>query len=390
MVMAAPVCLVMKFAPQHIVFDTDSGIGDTVQYVPAVLLLRQMYPQAEIVLSANPIAAQLFANCNFIDRIFMTYDGPYEERFGNYTHCLTTCGHEDNPQLCDLAIINHRRSRFIKQALALGVKEVVTHSYLPALYTPRLHFTPWYPRTWSHEIFHYQLLIKTLDPKRYRQCLAAVDLKKARIQPDDAAKQAIDAFLQKTLAEVRAQAPQAPEYQHLVLINPQSYTSERKGYNLKHEDFVALGEYLAPLYPQCLFVITSTGDHPFHHIPLQAPNLKLFINEGSLLHLVALIQRAHLVLTPSTGPAHLADNAGVDVCGVYPYYDVPRWNACGINLLLKKQAKLRGEPYQPNNVFAQVPLQKGWQERYDEFKMRYFKFCADFIAQHTLRLPPAI
>ena len=200
----------------------------------------------------------------------------------------------------------------------------------------------------------------------------------------------VNAFLQKTLAEVRAQAPQAPEYQHLVLINPQSYTSERKGYNLKHEDFVALGEYLAPLYPQCLFVITSTGDHPFHHIPLQAPNLKLFINEGSLLHLVALIQRAHLVLTPSTGPAHLADNAGVDVCGVYPYYDVPRWNACGINLLLKKQAKLRGEPYQPNNVFAQVPLQKGWQERYDEFKMRYFKFCADFIAQHTLRLPPAI
>ena len=57
---------------------------------------------------------------------------------------------------------------------------------------------------------------------------------------------------------------------------------------------------------------------------LNSHNLIIFAN-NKLPHLIALITRASLCISPSTGTTHLALNLGVPSIGLYAEYDKPRW-----------------------------------------------------------------
>ena len=381
----------MKLNPKRIIVNSHSALGDTMEYQPFFLMLRTMFPQAELHCICNQntmfLAKLIPGRC---DR----YSPLWEECLGQnrlnrdefnlrFVDCVKHGFSDGKP--ADLIILMDRRTELIKLALSTDCPHVVTFSYFPALYTPRLHFLPWIPRKKIHEIFHYQHLLKCINPQRYQECFAQLDLDLARPHFNDQENAAIYQQAISDLVALGYDPKHRDVDSGLVIINPLSGNSDRFGYNYKHEDYVRLGHELAQAFPQLFFVISYFGDQPFAHLPITAPNLKLWQNKGNLTHLLALISLCDLIIVPSTGPAHAADLMGKDVCEMMPDYDCPRWVANGMGQLASRQPK----PSVGINQCRYQILLKDWKssdESYEQHYQAFAQMCHDFIAQRTLKL----
>ncbi len=344
--------------PQRIIFDGHSGIGDTMQYIAAMLSLRAMYPQAQILFTTNVIGKMILGSCNFVDRIAVVWQGGSDysdnlQRLVQQAKHFTIAADAQDDAInglhlpsADMIVCVERNKELLEAALSTGA-HVFTFSTLRALTHKNLHFSLPFNRYHMHEMVRYQHLVQACEPKLYCQSFAQLDLSQVRLTPLQQDLSLIDSFLQQSQREAAvAMGTSANSFQHLVTINPLSKTAEIDGLNFKHADYVALGAHLAQKYPQCLFVLSSYGEQDFHQdfqrVAHQAPNLKLFVNSGNILTLLALVHRSSLVIAPSTGTAHMADNQRVDLCGIYTNQGSYRWGAGVLQPLCEIQAKLRG------------------------------------------------
>ena len=381
----------MKLNPKRIIVNSHSALGDTMEYQPFFLMLRTMFPQAEIHCICNQntmfLAKLIPGRCDRYSPLWEECLGQNGLNRDEFNHRFVDCvkhGFSDGKP-ADLIILMDRRTELIKLALSTSCPHVVTFSYFPALYTPRLHFLPWIPRKKIHEIFHYQFLLKCINPKRYKECFAQLDLEQARPHFNDQENTAIYQQVISDLGALGYDPKHRAADSGLVIINPLSGNSDRYGYNYKHEDYVRLGHELAQAFPQLFFVISYFGDQPFAHLPITAPNLKLWQNKGNLTHLLALISLCDLIIVPSTGPAHAADLMGKDVCEMMPDYDCPRWITNGMGQLASRQPK----PSVNINQCRYQILRKDWKasdESYEQHYQAFAQMCHDFIEQRTLKL----
>ena len=381
----------MKLNPERIIVNSHSALGDTMEYQPFFLMLRTMFPQAELHCICNQntmfLAKLIPGRCDRYSPLWeecLGQNGLNRDEFNlRFVDCVKHGFSDGKP--ADLIILMDRRTELIKLALSTDCPHVVTFSYFPALYTPRLHFLPWIPRKKIHEIFHYQHLLKCINPQRYQECFAQLDLDLARPHFNDQENAAIYQQAISDLVALGYDPKHRDVDSGLVIINPLSGNSDRFGYNYKHEDYVRLGHELAQAFPQLFFVISYFGDQPFAHLPITAPNLKLWQNKGNLTHLLALISLCDLIIVPSTGPAHAADLMGKDVCEMMPDYDCPRWVANGMGQLASRQPK----PSVGINQCRYQILLKDWKssdESYEQHYQAFAQMCHDFIAQRTLKL----
>ena len=362
---------------RRIIFEAQSAVGDSIEYIPALYVLRLMYPQAEILVSTYGFGTTLFAQLPFVDRVYDTEHT--QEGFRNAVYSFLD--EKRNTACADLIIIPDRRGDAIRTALSTEAHKIVTFSYLKALFIPRLHFTSYISRWKCHEILHYQHLMHACDHQRYNKAFIQADFSQAKVRYEDQDTQQVQDFLSLANAE---------SYQHLVVVNPHSRTAERCGFNLKVDDYLSLTERLALVYHQSLVVVSSYGDHDYQDRHFDAANLKIFINKRGILSLVALIDHASLVLSPSTAAVHIADNLGVDVCAIYPNYDKYRWSGNGMNQLLVKQARKQGKALtstEVNNHFTCLYLPAGWQSNYEQYLHEFERQCAQVIKDHTLTKP---
>ena len=381
----------MKLNPKRIIVNSHSALGDTMEYQPFFLMLRTMFPQAELHCICNQntmfLAKLIPGRCDRYSPLWeecLGQNGLNRDEFNlRFVDCVKHGFSDGKP--ADLIILMDRRTELIKLALSTDCPHVVTFSYFPALYTPRLHFLPWIPRKKIHEIFHYQHLLKCINPQRYQECFAQLDLDLARPHFNDQENAAIYQQAISDLVALGYDPKHRDVDSGLVIINPLSGNSDRFGYNYKHEDYVRLGHELAQAFPQLFFVISYFGDQPFAHLPITAPNLKLWQNKGNLTHLLALISLCDLIIVPSTGPAHAADLMGKDVCEMMPDYDCPRWVANGMGQLASRQPK---PSVGVNQCRYQILLEnwKATDESYEQHYQAFAQMCRDFIAQRTLKL----
>lgn len=393
--------------PQRIIFDGHSGIGDTMQYIAALLSLRAMYPQAQILFTTNTIGKMLLGACNFVDRIAVVWqeggsaDSANLQRLVQQAKYFTVAADAQDNAInglhlpsADMIICVERNKELLEAALSTGA-QVFTFSTLRALTHKNLHFSLPFNRYHMHEMVRYQHLVQACDPLLFRKTFAQIDLSQVRLTPIQQDLSLIDSFLQQSLREAAvAMGTSANSFQHLVTINPLSKTAEIDGLNFKHADYVALGKHLAQKYPQCLFVLSGYGEQDFHQnfqqIASHVPNLKLFVNTGNILTLLALVHRSSLVIAPSTGTAHMADNQSVDLCGIYTKQGSYRWGAGGLQQLCELQAKIRGTVAPVFNTCAYTLVKQGWKKEYERYRDQFFTMCTDFVANHTLKHKPKL
>ena len=354
----------MKIVAKRIVFHAYSSLGDTTVYIPSLFILRQMYPDAEIVCTANDVAYELYQRLGFINKVIRIFkdDLTWDQTAELFIKEIN--GYQDeqgNHPCADAVILAERSSFFIKAALRSNCPNIVTFSYFKALFTPRLHFTPYFQRWKTQEVLHYQFLAKQLNPKLYKQALDQADLNQARLSPSKEAQEAIN----QELLDLGYQG------QKLAIFNPLSANCLKRGFSFDIPTLVNLVNELAAEFPQVFFVVSSNNAEAIKAEDLHSDNLKLLVNKGGLDKLIALVDRCSLLFAPSTGTTHIADNMGKDVCGIYPYYDYKRWVATGMNQLSQKQK----HPSITPNHFTCTFLPKNWKDDPQKYLEDYKQNC---------------
>ena len=421
--------------PQCISVFMKSGIGDSVVYIPALHVLRAMYPDAKISFMCNLASFFFYKQFHLADRYYIL-DGDFnEDEFvkelnGENRNFLSASDlieqgpaakpfvHEqqqDHWGATDLLIMTERNRHYIKLSLTSKCKQVLTYSYTRALYTSRLPFIRPFSRRAQHEIFGFQFLLKTLDKKRYLKAFNELDLQKSILKASPEARQFIQDYLTKLgyltkeadpitglVPKHRAQQDNHQTHEHsahddainshgddmkrtaqrvykdMIIINPLCISTFKKGYSYHPDDYVKLALQLAKDFPHILFIISSYGQQSFHDIEIPYDNLKLLINKGDMSNVIALIEQCDLIVSPSTGPAHIADNIGRDVIGSFPFYDEYRWRADGFMQLAAKQKVPTLEPHDLKMQIVNHKVANDEHNKFDEFCL----MCHDYIAAH--------
>lgn len=421
--------------PQCISVFMKSGIGDSVVYIPALHVLRAMYPDAKISFMCNLASFFFYKQFHLADRYYIL-DGDFnEDEFvkelnGENRNFLSASDlieqgpaakpfvHEqqqDHWGATDLLIMTERNRHYIKLSLTSKCKQVLTYSYTRALYTSRLPFIRPFSRRAQHEIFGFQFLLKTLDKKRYLKAFNELDLQKSIIKASPEARHFIQDYLTKLgyltkeadpitglVPKHRAKQDNHQTHEHsahdnainshgddmqrtaqhvykdMIIINPLCISTFKKGYSYHPDDYVKLALQLAKDFPHILFIISSYGQQSYHDIEITYDNLKLLINKGDMSNVIALIEQCDLIVSPSTGPAHIADNIGRDVIGSFPFYDKYRWRADGFMQLAAKQKVPTLEPHDLKMQIVNHKVANDEHHKFDEF----CRMCHDYIAAH--------
>lgn len=412
-----------------------SGIGDSVVYIPALHVLRAMYPDAKISFMCNWASFFFYKQFHLADRYYILDGDINETEFvqelnGENRNFLSASDlieqgpsakayvHEQQQEhwgATDLLIMTERNRHYIKLSLTSKCKQVLTYSYARALYTSRLPFVRPFSRRAQHEIFGFQLLLKTLDKKRYLKAFHELDLQKSIIKASPEARHFIQDYLTKLgyltkeadpitglVPKHRAKQDNHQTHEHsahddainshgddmkrtaqrvykdMIIINPLCISTFKKGYSYHPDDYVKLALQLAKDFPHILFIISSYGQQSFHDIEIPYDNLKLLINRGDMSNVIALIEQCDLIVSPSTGPAHIADNIGRDVIGSFPFYDEYRWRADGFMQLAAKQKVPTLEPHDLKMQIVNHKVANDEHNKFDEFCL----MCHDYIDAH--------
>ena len=359
----------MKIKAKRILFTAHSGLGDTLLYIPALKIIRQMYPDAELVCLVNGIARDLFKCIDFIDKTVHVFDRPEHEV--EELLIKEANGYEDEHgvhPVADVIVLTHRQKSVIKAALKSKSPMVLTFSYLPALYTPRLHFTPHFSRKKQQEIFCYQKLIRQLNPPLYDEAFEKADFNDICLKADEAVRE-------KIVSELKSRGWDEQKQPHLVMINPLAVTITKLGFNFTPEQWLSMSNELAARNPDVFFVASSAFENEIDSSLLTQSNIINLASQGDIKGLIALISLSNLVISSLTGSAHMAENMCRDVCGLCPYFDSLRWRANGLHQLSMKQAKPSLKP----SAYTHLELPEGWKDDEAGWLKKFQDHCQQAI-----------
>lgn len=320
-----------------IAFDRRLGVGDILASVPSFYVCKMLYPDAKFVLITNKIGASLCRTYKFIDEILI-------ENI-DFTQ-------ENLPQILEkksvnILILGHRTSKNIKMAKQSKVPFIITWLHLHSIFSPNFHHPKYIKRLKRLEIRRCLDLVREINPRKFDENFANLELKNLdiKIKTEAKNKEFIDSFLQKCGVE---------KYEKIVALSPFGLSSAN--FNLALSDWIALGEILARENPQILFIFENFQGSNAEFPAFKAPNLKEFKNDDDLLNLVALTQKTQLCISMSTGNIHIADICGVNALGFFAKTDEILF-ACG----------------NYGGAWDAVFLPKNWARDYDFYKDKFFE-----------------
>ncbi|TKX30385.1 hypothetical protein CQA38_01755 [Campylobacter sp. MIT 12-5580] len=332
--------------PKVIAFDRRLGVGDIISSLPALYVIKQLYPRAKLLLFTSKVGFYLCKNFDFIDRIFLQ-------------GLEFTQNDENLPQIIDeynidTLILAHRTSKNIKFAKQSKCKNIITWRHLHTLFSPRFKHPKHIKRLKRLEIQRCLDLVRMIDPKRYDAKIKEFDLKTMpiQIQSDRENIEYINAFLK----------PIQKDFKHIIGLSCFGISSAH--YNLKMNDWVELTKALAGRFKNFLFVFMNFKQSGYEFEDFKEENIKVFNNDENLLHLVELTRRLKLCISLSTGNIHIADNLKIDTLGFYPQTDSVLF-PCG----------------NYGGHFDALFLPKDWHNEYEFYKDEFYKLAQKVLSK---------
>ncbi|BCZ19243.1 hypothetical protein NHP190012_08850 [Helicobacter sp. NHP19-012] len=301
-----------------------------------MVAIKALYPSCKLVVYTNTIGKELYAGYDFIDTL-VDMDTLSKEAIQasinswHFDYFILT---QANRWRCKL--VNATNAKVVLSLLSLG-----------SIFKPRFR-TLFISRNFSPTAQYARMLrlVREIDPKYFDSHFKGIDFTATRLKTLAKHKEKIDAFL----------APYGA-FSKLVCLNPFSRTCT---HNLSLQGWLKLTQKLASLYPQILFILPTYQGNPtpLDFTPTQ-PNVVVFSNDRDLFNMVELISRLWLLISPSTGNAHIANNLKIPLLGLFSKRDRVLWRGENMDLdklitLKKSQAKM--SEAQEEGVIAQVVL----------------------------------
>ena len=310
--------------PVIIVSRTDR-LGDILLCFPAFYLLRARFPNAEIILLIKKYTKDLLYNQKVIDRIVCIDDYKQKELKNIIRQCkadvfiaLMTNSQTGKLALASKAEIRigplskfhswfvYKNGLIQKRSLARR-NEAVYNLDLVSLIPGNLSKSSWLKNT----LWRKQNAKITLDSN---------GVKAIKLYYQQEHINYAKSFLREN--EIREHS--------FILIYPFSGCSAK---NLSLEQYLQLAIILQESIKDIKIIFCSSYLDNYQQLRAMLPkSFALFINDGSILNLVALIDRCSLFIGSSTGPTHIAGILGKKVVAIYPHIrnqSPQRWGIIG-------------------------------------------------------------
>lgn len=317
----------MTTFPSKITLLRLSAIGDVLMLLPAVRLLKKQFPETNIEwLIDRPIAGIL---SEVSEVTVIPIDKP--KSIPDYWHFYKQWRSVNTGQLISFQtsfvsnIVMALLSADHKTGVGVPYSREGHHLFVNTAYdlSPRLH---------QVEIF-FELA------KKFSGLNKAIDITEE------------DLYLPINELDKKWAREKLLVSNHWIVINPMASTQEK---TWPSEHYITLIDRLNQHYPDVKIVLTGGGGdqeiaftkHIQAHVSISCLNL---VGKTTLTQLAATLGRAMLVISPDTGPLHLANAVGTPIIGLYavtrPEYIGPyhQLHAC-INLYDQVARTFMGKP----------------------------------------------
>ncbi|SHI57145.1 heptosyltransferase-2 [Malonomonas rubra DSM 5091] len=265
-------------------------IGDAVMTTPALATLRSHYPDAEIVMVANPLVAELFAAHPSVDRV-MVFD---KKRRHQGTSGFWQMASELRKQRFDAAVLlQNAIEAALLSVLALiprragyttdGRRLLLNHPISVSDADKRLHHTDYYLQLLS------RLGIEGGDRKLKLACTS----------------EELD-WAKEVLAE-----------ENVIAINPGAAYGSAKRW--LPERFAAVGDELAKSYDARIVLTGGPGEVEIGNdiAATMACNPLNMVGKTSVRQMMALLASSRLLVTNDSGPMHVASAFDIPIVAVF-------------------------------------------------------------------------
>lgn len=304
-------------------------IGDSIIALDSIYAIKALYPSAFLVVYTGDIGVRIFSKFDFIDEIVNIQNLSKEQIIKSLDSFAF-----------DYLILTQPNRRHTSIASASNAKVIISYAmwhnifrrfwgnifstkifgkifskifyksefrqFKRVFYSVAFGNTPNYKRLLS--------LVREIDTLHYDS--SKIDFTPTRFPPSPTH---ID-FLKQNL-----KIPKGCK----ILINPYSNSSP---ISLTPKGFSTLATTLAKALPQAQIIISSFEGAP--RLPLEydslnskvvARNIHIFKNNHDLGNLIELVRSVDLLISPSTGTIHIADNLGIKIIGLYSKRDMRLW-----------------------------------------------------------------
>ena len=313
------------------------SLGDHLVNIKALYALKMLYPNDRVLFIIKKHFARAFETCAFIDEIHFIDD------------LIAMGGGLLNLQKLDIDILllgrSYKDDFIIKAAKNALAKRIIAPFHLKTFFDKQVQSFFYLQGHKCLESYKLLKAVRAINKKHYDAHISDIDFLKAHLQTLGENKAFVDEFCQKHKFK---------SYKKVIGLNPFGFSNPNFKFEIK--DWVGLGEILAKIYPEALFVMMNYEANSYHYEPFTQDNLKAFVNNDDLLNLVEFTSRLNLLISVDTGNVHIADNLNKPILEVIKRRKISfQW--CGGSY---------------GNECESVKLPNGWKKHYERHKNKFY------------------
>ncbi len=282
--------------------------GDTIVALHGIYATKILYPNSKLIVYTNKYGLSIYSGFSFIDKIIDISNLTNEQLIENI-----------NLYNFDIFILTNPNRKYCNPLAKTNCKKIFSFLSVGNIFKMKFK-TIYYPRRFSYETHYKRILnlVRKTSPKKYDNC--KFDFSKITIKPQHKQKEFINNFLTKNNIPINTN--------NLILINPFAHST---AYNLTLNGWENLTKKLANKYKNLIFIVITYSANPEFNINANLNNVFIFYNNDDLLNLAALLNKSRLILSPSTGTSHLANNLNIPIIWFCNYNDSFRWIGNNMN-----------------------------------------------------------
>jgi heptosyltransferase-2 len=277
---------------KRVVVRGTNWVGDSLMTIPALRALRRVLPEAHITLVVRPGTRGIFSEADYIDEILV-----YDRK--NAFSVFAQLG-EWKRRKFDLAVLfqNAFEAALIPFLAGVPLRLGYATESRQALLTHPLPLPEW--RSTRHEVFYYLYLVTALEQMLFGRSLICEAEPDASIQISEARKAEAAELLR--LYGVNEEDP-------VVVICPGSINSRAKRWPA--ESYAALADRLLESKRRVLLIGSKDERDVSEDVTRRMRQQPIVLTGKTTLdQITAVLDRADLIVTNDTGPAHLGAALG--------------------------------------------------------------------------------
>src|SRR5215212_2459740 len=277
---------------KRVVVRGTNWVGDSVMTVPALRALRRVLPDATITLAIRPGASGIFSEADYIDDVL-----PYDRKG---VLSVIPQIREWRRRKFDVALLfqNAFEAALIPFLAGVPLRLGYATESRQALLTHPLPLPDW--RSSKHEIFYYLYLVTALEQMLFGRSDVCEDEPDASIQISES---------RKAEAAELLRAYGVSEMEPVVAICPGSINSRAKRW--PSERFAALADRFIDSRRKVLLIGSKDEIDVSEDVVQRMRNQPVVLTgKTSLDQITAVLDRADLIVTNDTGPAHIGAALG--------------------------------------------------------------------------------